>query len=485
MSKKIVCDLVQIFSKSVSAVSPKELIRKSISYDVQEEILKINHDTYNLKDKKLFIVGTGKAVQHMARETELIFGSKIAAGIMSIPSGSLQNEPSSKIVYLEGAQNNLPDKNAQNTALKIKQLVESLDESCFLIVLISGGGSALLPLPKEPLTLNYKLDLIKMLAHAGADIQELNTVRKKLSDLKGGRLAILAQPAQVVSLILSDIVGDPLDLIASGPTVCNTDYSLKAMQVFSNYGLNCNLKPEALKLLTESGSNEKKFPSKNVNNYIIGNNKLALEEASTAGKNIGYKTIILSSIITGNIADVARDYLSLIKVVCQLYLTKMTETQAVKILESLQNLPMEENVIRHVANSASFLQTRSICFIAGGETTVSVKGKGMGGRSQQLALEFSSQLDDCIDQDDLDPFDVFILCAGTDGIDGPTDAAGAIGFKTLTKQAREQNIDPDIYLTNNDSYNFFSRFNDGEYHIKTGHTFTNVMDVHLMTITLK
>lgn len=474
MAKSVVRDLLQIFKSSFSAVLPENLIRRSLNYNPVNQQLKILDDKYSLQNKNLYLVGSGKAVLRMAREVESILDSKVKEGIISIPEGSLNFTENSNVKYYEGAKNNLPDSNAQNTTKKIRDLLTKLDENDMLLVLISGGGSALLSLPKKPVSLEEKTKLIKMLANSGADIQELNTIRKRLSDIKGGQLAIQAHPAKVVSLILSDIVGDPIDLIASGPTVENEDDPTIALRIINKYALFDKI-PISIKDALQDTAGGKPFPKNNVKNYVIGSNKLSIAAAQIEAENLHYHSIQLSNAVTGNLKDVAREYATLTKYFCDYLIKKSDEDALVKHVESL-NIP--GLTIDH--KSLNSIKNKDICLILGGEITVEVKGNGKGGRNQQLALEFSKYISEF--KDNLENLDIYFLSAGTDGIDGPTDAAGAVGYMDLISDAEEDGIDVNKYLENNDSYNFYKQFGDGNLHVITGHTGTNVMDIHLILI---
>ncbi|VVD06079.1 unnamed protein product [Leptidea sinapis] len=472
MCKIIIENLIKIFTNSVAAVLPANLIKKSLKYN--SEVLNVCGHEYNLKDKQLYVIGFGKAVKNMAIEIENMLDSKIKQGIVSVPIESLEHDESKrKILYIEGARNNLPDLLAENTSRKVKSLITSLTKDDILLVLISGGGSALLPLPKSPITLYEKTSVIKMLGNAGADIKELNSVRKRISDLKGGKLAIESQPAHVVSLILSDIVGDPLDLIASGPTVENKDVSDEALKVIQKYELFTKI-PESVKHVLQSSELIQPFPDNNVKNYIIGSNKICVEASIKEIKLIGYTPIVLSHTITGNVKQVAQDYLKITQMFCD-YCDEHIDLNCLKNKLNGLNLP---NI-----NEFTVLSTdveNGICLVLSGETTVQVKGNGVGGRNQQLALEFSILLNE--NRHKLNKFSIYFLSAGTDGIDGPTDAAGALGYLNLVLDAEKENLDVQSCVDNNDSYTFYKMFQNGAFHVITGHTNTNVMDIHLLFI---
>lgn len=474
MAQSTVRDLLQIFKTCVSAVLPQNLIRQSVKYNPANQKLTIVDSTYDLEKENVYLAGTGKAVQNMARELEEILNSKIKHGVVSIPQGSLNQYTNETVQYLEGASHNLPDKNAVNTSIKIKEMASKLNKDDLLLVLISGGGSALLTLPKAPVTLDEKTSLIKKLANSGADIKELNTVRKKLSDVKGGQLAIAAYPAKVISLILSDIVDDPIDLIASGPTAENTDDYLKALSIIKNYNLFDTL-PESVRKVLESEKEEIQFPKNNVNNYIIGSNKLSIKAGVEEAKKLNYHPIELSSSVTGDIKEIAQKYTVLTKVYCEL-LEGKTNVDISKSNIGLLKIPgLNIDNIQY--------SDKDVCLILGGEITVKVTGNGKGGRNQELALQFSKDIS--YFENLLDSFEIYFLSAGTDGIDGPTDAAGAIGYLGIIANAKKENLAVEKFIVDNDSYNFYKEFQNGYFHVITGHTGTNVMDIHLIIIKRK
>lgn len=478
MARTIASDLIQIYKASVKAVLPHHLIRNCVKYNSSNDCLTINGDDFNLENKRLFVVGAGKAVKYMAQEVDQILGNKIQKGIISIPVNSRAETKSSKINYCEGAKNNLPDDNAVSTAQQIKELATSLTIDDVLLVLVSGGGSALLPLPKYPISLKEKTDLVKKLANSGADIKELNTVRKKISEIKGGKLAIYAKPALTVSLILSDIVGDPLELIASGPTIQDTDHPEKAKEVIKKFNLYNDL-PKSIKHVLETDKTQE-FPSDWTRNYLIGSNKMSISAARKESEAFHYLPLELSNSVTGNITILAKEYAKLAKAFC-LYEKGEIDIKHLKVvIESLEIPGLKVDNINSLKDNKS---KKDICLILGGEPTVEVKGAGLGGRNQQLALEFSYAINEI--KDYFKNYNVFFLSAGTDGIDGPTDAAGAISYLDLIEDCRSKNMNVEKYLENNDSYNFYKDFENGKYHVVIGHTNTNVMDIHLMVIQQK
>ncbi|CAG9118666.1 unnamed protein product [Plutella xylostella] len=471
-------DLLKIFNSGVSCVLPENLINNVLKYNPTTENLSVLSDSFSLINKNVYIVGTGKAVKNMAKEAERSLDCKLKRGIISIPVGTLDvNCKSEKLEYFEGALNNLPDEFAVSTTEKINDTVLNLGGDDVLLVLISGGGSALLTLPKKPITLAEKAALVKKLANAGASINELNIVRKKLSDIKGGKMAIKAQPAQVISLILSDIVGDPIDLIASGPTVLNKDKPNDAKEIIEKFDLLGGLPDSVIQVLNEKHDLQT-FPENNIKNYVIGSNKISIASASRTANELLYLPIPLSNIVTGNVKDIAIKYVELAKIFNGFIRGTINVKSANMELASLEIPGINPNVLDKLDNN---FNAKGICLILGGEITVEVKGDGKGGRNQHLALEFSNIINDR--KGEFGDSNVFLLSAGTDGIDGPTDAAGAIGYLGLVEQATSKGINVQQYLDNSDSYNFYKRFADEKLHVIIGHTNTNVMDLHIIIIT--
>lgn len=374
----------------------------------------------------------------------------------------------------QGAKNNAPDSSAFEATLKIVDVVKSCSSEDLLIVLISGGGSALLPYPKPPITLQEKTMLFKQLSSAGATINELNAVRKVISVVKGGGLARLCNAKQIISLILSDVLDDRLDVIASGPTVQNTDDKSVALQVVSNYIPENQLAPSIKKALLQQ--DEISFQlNKNIENILLGSNAVALEACA----NQAVKEDMLPMIVTSNFNGTARDVGKNVAKMCQLISVLLndrdkSEQMKLKLKEATESFHVKLNTVDVLFESIelSKKEKKKLCLLFGGETTVNVKGKGLGGRNQELALAALLELGIY-----KTPSKVTILSAGTDGIDGPCTAAGAtINSMTLSK-AKSEGLDPKKFLEDNDSFNFFSLLSNGLYHIVTGHTGTNVMDV--------
>jgi glycerate-2-kinase len=299
------------------------------------------------------------------------------------------------------------------------------------------------------ITLQEKQRVTELLLKSGAAIEEINTVRKHLSRVKGGWLAETAYPAGVLTLILSDVIGNKLDVIASGPTAPDSSTYRDAAAVIEKYGLK-PLLPGSVNNWIELGvkGQEAETPKstdpcfKKTRNVIIGGIAAAVSAASTRAKELGFSCDVITTELQGEARQAAR----------------MLAKTAV---ESRKTLKRRERR----------------CLLSGGETTVTVRGEGLGGRNQELALAFALEIEGVPG--------ITLLSAGTDGIDGPTDAAGAVVDGETVKKAREAGINPAAYLERNDSYSFFRRLDlltGGKNHFVTGSTGTNVMDMQVLCI---
>ncbi|KAM4821634.1 glycerate kinase isoform 2-T11 [Thomomys bottae] len=483
----------QVFDSAVGAVQPGPMLRRALSLDPSGQQLKVRDRSFQLK-QNLYLVGFGKAVLGMAAAAEELLSQHLVQGVISVPKGiraamehagkrEMLLKPHSHIQVFEGAEDNLPDRDALRAALAIRQLAEGLTADDLLLVLISGGGSALLPAPIPPVTLEEKQTLTKLLAARGATIQELNTIRKALSQLKGGGLAQAAYPAQVVSLILSDVVGDPMEVIASGPTVASAHSVQDCLHILNRYSLRTAL-PRSVKTVLARADSDPRGPHAcgHVLNVIIGSNVLALAEAQKQAEALAYRAVVLSTALQGDVRIVARFYGLLARVAA----ARLTSSSSTPVGASME----EEEAKLH--KLASELQLRDlqleealgfvteargpVCLLAGGEPTVQLQGSGRGGRNQELAMHVGAELA----RQPLGPVEVLFLSGGTDGRDGPTEAAGAWVMQELCSQAAAQGLDMATFLAHNDSHTFFRRLQGGSHLLHTGMTGTNVMDVHLL-----
>ncbi|XP_055594088.1 glycerate kinase [Uranotaenia lowii] len=451
--------LRSLFLKSVESVRPRALFTNYLlrNPSVKEHLSHTN--------KRYHVVGFGKAVLGIAVEMERVLGDRLVGGFLNVPVGTLDRfqadeefrlSSSSRLKVFECARNNLPDSEAVEAARKIKSLAESMTADDVLCVLVSGGGSALLPLPISPIMLEEKLSVIKMLVTAGASIDELNTIRIQLSEVKGGKLALAAKEShRLMSFIISDIVGDPIPLIASGPTVKSNVSNLDARKILEKYQLADQIPKSVEQVLSESETPIGDVPG---DIHLIGNNKVAFESILQKAKELNIFTIPLTTTAQGNVQDLCQTYINLVQ--------QIVDFQSSSLKKSVQ------------LDQFTLDPGEDVLVIAAGEPTVILQGSGLGGRNQELALRFSHEADR------VGLKDVVFLSAGTDGIDGPTDAAGAFGGSFVLQDFRKTNPGKDAYdfVRDNDSYRFYTALRDGKYHIITGHTGTNVMDIHLIYV---
>jgi len=516
-------DVKAVALSAIEAVAPNEMIVKAIQ--VENGMLVVQDKSYPLR-RNVYVAAFGKAVLGMIRAVEELLGDHIVRGVASVPHGIretlIKNDlhhhipgKDSKIEIYEGAKYNLPDEDCVEATKRICALAESLSHGDILLVLISGGGSALLTLPQSPITLEDVLFATKALSAEGATITQLNMMRRHLSMVKGGRFAQIAAPAQVVSLILSDVLGDPLEAIASGPTVPCLTTAQCCLDVMASFKLQekhedskgsiskivnfLETKKErdqeaekrslqTLGLRFRNVYEEKMGNFSHVQNLIVGTNKMVVEEALSRAETLGYRSLLVSTMLDGIARERGVDLANMALYACSL-MRRHGANEPNKKLARLEldlvakGLSKELSVhLSRVAASASN-SGGGMCFVAAGETTVQLAGEGKGGRNQELALAAGLALHELSHGNVvLANFDVMILSIGTDGQDGPTDAAGAFidsnfirnsGF--TAEQARE-------FLDNNDSYNFFKQAAGGAYQIMTGLTGTNVMDLQLILI---
>lgn len=434
-----------LFSKAVSAVDPSHRLKDMVRIEKGRLLIKTVEDSEKVFHldafKKIFLIGTGKASASMAQAIERIFGDRITKGIITTKYGHIL--PLEKTEWIE-CGHPLPDQKGLEGARKVQALLKESGPGDLVIFLLSGGGSALLPLPAEGITLEEKQQVTQFLLDCGADIKEINTIRKHISQIKGGWLARWAFPSAVIGLILSDVVGDPLDVIGSGPTVPDLSTFEEAWDILKKYDLigripssirNHLLRGKEGKVEETPKPGEKTFEK--VYNYLIGSNILALRAAETEASSLGLNTLILSSSIVGDTREAARFHAAIAK----------------EVILSGNPLP------------------RPACIISGGETTVTVKGHGRGGRNQEFALAGALEINGLEK--------VVLLSGGTDGTDGPTDASGAVADHTTVRRARAAGLDPKAHLEKNDAYPFFQRLGDL---LITGPTHTNVMDVRILLV---
>ena len=437
MNSKTIAE--QIFLAGVQSVLPDKMIRAHVF--VKDGTLFICDISIPLTDLNcIYVIGAGKATALMAKEVENILGELITEGIVVVKYG---HACYLKHIELVEAQHPVPDSRGYEATQKILKIAKKANKNDLIICLISGGGSALLTDFPEGLNLNDIIITNSLLLKSGADIKEMNAVRKHLSKVKGGQLTNTAYPALLVSLILSDVIGDSLDTIASGPTVADTTTFDDAIRVLEKYQL-LEKVPHAVQDYLNRGAEgfiaETPKPGNPVfsktSNFIIGSNKIALEAAHKKAVELGFHTIIITSHLEGDTF-------------------KITE----QIIETATRFKMDANI------------KKPCCLLYGGETTLHIKGSGTGGRNQHMALYAAFLLHG--------KKGITFLSSGTDGSDGPTTAAGAAVNTNTMKQASSQGMDIGNYLKDFDSFNFFKKAGG---HVITGPTMTNVMDIVVVII---
>ncbi len=431
-----------LLESALWAVDPRSLVREKVK--VRGNRLEVAGHEFDLRNyKRVIVVGAGKASGAMAEAVEEILGDLINDGIVNVPKGTSHTFGTRRIALNE-ARHPIPDEGGLEGAKRILTLLEGVNEATLVICLISGGGSALLPLPQRGISLEDKRKVTSLLLKCGSTIDEINVVRKHISGIKGGRLAASAYPATLVCLILSDVVGDPLTSIASGPTVPDPSTYADAVEVLKRYDIWRDVPLSVRRYLGDGlkGINpESPKPGdkrlSRVHNIILGSNRIALEAAEAKVKELQLNVLILSSHIEGEARHVGTALASIGR----------------EVVASDHPIP------------------KPAVILAGGETTVTVTGGGVGGRNQELALSASLKLRG------LEA--VALASMGTDGLDGPTDAAGAIVDGYTVRRSLDRGMEPLKYLNNNDSYHLFSELGDL---IRTGPTGTNVNDVMVVVV---
>ena len=433
-------DAHEIVDAALAAVEPAAAVRKRLRLDGED--LVAGEARYSLRGfPRIVVVGAGKAGVPMARAVQELVGDRIAAGHVVVPHGQEVELPR---VRIHPAGHPVPDAAGVEAGRAVVDALEGLDEQTLVICLISGGGSALLVCPAAGLGLDDLRATSESLLACGATIVEINTLRKHLSAVKGGQLARLAMPAAVLTLVLSDVVGDPLDAIASGPTVADTTSFADCMAIIDRYDLAERLPRAVLERLRAGAAGtiaETPKPGdaifERVGNQIVANNDRAVRAAAERAAELGYEACVLSTLVEGETRDVARVHAA---------------------------------IAREVRTSGR-PRPAPCCLISGGETTVTLRGRGRGGRNQEFVLAAAL---------DIAGQEGIVVCSiGTDGIDGTTDAAGAVADGNTVSRALDAGIDPQGSLSDNDSHRVFDALGDL---VVTGPTDTNVMDLRLLLI---
>jgi len=421
-------DAAAIFRAALAAADPAGAVERHLA--------RKDYSRY----RNIYVIGAGKAGASMARAAERVLGKRITGGLINVKDGHVAKL---RRIELNECGHPVPDERGAAGAARIAQIAESAGKDDLVVCLISGGASALLPFPAEGITLEEKQATTRLLLASGATIHEINAVRKHISAIKGGQLARLAAPAAVEALLLSDVIGDDLDVIGSGPTAPDASTFATAAGIFAKYAI-AERVPAPVRERIERGARgeiaETPKPDDplfaRVRNTVVGSNRLALDAAARAAKELGYRTLVLSSEIEGETREMAR---------------------------------MHAAIGREIARTGRPVRPPA-CIITGGETTVAIKGDGLGGRNQEFVLAAAIEI--------AGGEGVVVFSAGTDGTDGPTDAAGAIADgRTLARKPEARQ-----YLERNDSYHYFEPLGDL---VMTGPTNTNVMDVRLILVASK
>jgi len=430
----------QIFLAGVESVLPDKIMHKV--FYLKKGTLYISNRSFKLTDfHNIYVIGAGKASALMAKEVETVLGKRIKKGHIIVKHG---HSCTLEHIRVTEAGHPTPDEPGFRATSDIIELIQDAAENDLVLCLISGGGSSLLTDYPEGSSPEDLILLNQILLKSGADIQEMNSVRKHVSYIKGGQLARIIFPATLVSLILSDVIGDSLDVIASGPTFPDTSTFENALQVLNKYKLIDKVPASIMRhitlgvqgLIPETPKVGDPVFKKAIN-LIIGSNKIALQAASQKAVELGYNnTSVVTSELNGDAASAAE--------------------QIVQNALQLQN---------------DTTRSKPLCLLYGGETTVQVTGMGLGGRNQHLALCAALLLENTKG--------ITFLSAGTDGNDGPTDVAGAVVNGCTVQEAVSLNIDPRESITGFDSYHFFQQAGG---HIRTGSTLTNVMDLLVVLI---
>lgn len=437
-------DAEAIWRAALAAVDPWGLVRSSV--ERQGDRLKIKDREFDLTAyERVSIISFGKAAAAMGEALAALLDERLTSGLVIVPWPV--GQVASRLEYLEAAHP-VPDSRSVEAARRALEIASKAGDKDLVFVCISGGGSSLLALPAEGITLDKKRRLTEDLLRAGAAIQELNAVRKHISAIKGGQLARAAFPATVVTLVISDVVGDDLGTIASGPTYWDDSTFAGARTILEGHGL-WDSASAMVRARIEDGERGRVPETLKADDpafarasaFVIGDNMTALRAAKHEAEKRGLEPIFLSSSDGGEARRAAAGYAAfLAELAC-----------------SAPSLP------------------RPLCLLAGGELTVTVKGRGRGGRNTEFVLASVVELEKAR----LEGLDWLILSLGTDGIDGPTDAAGAWADPRTVRTARALGLNPVEYLEDNDSYGFFKQTGNL---IMTGPTGTNVMDLRVFLL---
>jgi hydroxypyruvate reductase len=427
----------RVVRAALAAADPRAAVRRSLV--LRENTLEAAGQSIALADwRRIRVVGAGKAAQAMAHGLLDVLGERLGDGLLVTKHIDTADPLPDRLRVLAGGHP-LPTDSSVTAAQSVLDFLSAARSDDLVFCLISGGGSALLVSPRPPVTLDDLQSLTRLLLACGADIGEINTLRKHLDQVKGGGLARAAAPARLVTLILSDVIGSPLDVIASGPTVADPSTYADALAVLEKYRITDQVPSRILDILCRGQSGELPETPKpgdpllsDAANLLVASNPQAAAAALEQAAHEGFHPLLLTTYLQGEAA------------------------QAGGVLAA---------ILRQIDATGQPLE-RPACIVAGGETTVTLRGQGLGGRNQELALGAVAGLAGLPD--------VALLSLGTDGEDGPTQAAGALVSGQTLARARAQGLDPLAFLHANDSYHFFEALGDL---VITGPTGTNVNDL--------
>jgi glycerate 2-kinase len=441
-----------IFRAGLDRVDPLKMMQRVLRLEGETLWCATEQESLSLdlrRFERILVLGAGKASARMALGLESVLGERIAGGVVAVKEGYLEKLNHIRLVE---AAHPVPDERSVQAAAELLEVARGAGPADLVLVLVSGGGSAILTAPytdgSHLLGLADKQAVTRALLSCGADIQEVNCVRKHLSAIKGGRLARAIAPARCLSLVLSDVVGDDLDAIASGLTVPDRTTWADAWAIVERHGLAGKL-PIAVENLLRAGMDGQVADTpkpgepaqEQVHNVLIGTNFQALLAARDRARDLGYQCLILTPYLTGEAREMSRLFLGMARSI------------------SAHGQPL----------------ARPTCIIAGGETTVTLRGTGKGGRNQEMALAYLAGLARSSENAE----EALFLAASTDGSDGPTSAAGAFASLAILEAARDEGLDPFAHLANNDSFHFFEKLGGL---LVTGPTNTNVCDMAVLLI---
>ncbi len=424
----------EIFKSTLKHVNPEDFLPEILSWDKNTRSLRVFNQIFEVPhDSGIYVIGTGKASPTMAAACENILGNDLSGGMIIAPPDSKTNP--GHITMLEGSHP-LPDKKSYEATKKLIEFIEEIPDNSMVINLLSGGTSSLLCMPEDGISIDELRDVYRLLLESGASIHEVNTVRKALSQVKGGQMLERLKHTTLLDLVISDVPDDDIRYIGSGPTTAQEISFKDAREVAEKFKI-LNKFPESVKKLLKKYNDSK--GALKINDFEDHYSWIVSSASKVAGRTRelleekGFETELIHPAWTGLIDDFER-----------------------KIFDAIQNKIVDDS------------GKKALVFY--GECTVQVTGDGLGGRNQELALRMAGRLKDLERK-------ITFLSAGTDGIDGPTNAAGAIVDQKTWKEAKEAGINPHTFIEKNDSYHFFSKAGG---HIFTGPTGNNVMDIQIV-----